>query len=268
MHSAGLVSAHETHLTEYAWSMLQARGESDEPDFRLQAKFRATFGRPVRIRFLGLYDTVKSVGWVNDQLVLPYTANNASVDAVRHAVAIDERRCFFRQNLWAAEPSAKTDVKEVWFAGVHADIGGGYPPEQAQLALLAQAWMMGEAHAAGLALDAALTLRQLRPLKDVAADPLAAMHDSMGRAWKIAEWVPRRVWSGIGTKKSWQIGAMPPLRRPPPRPVRPQASVHWSVERRRAGLADYRPVNLAGEHPVVDDDPQFAPWLAAAGENP
>jgi uncharacterized protein (DUF2235 family) len=65
--------------------------------------FRETFSRPVRrIRFLGLFDTVNSVpqfenAWLQ-RSKFPYTARS-SAKVIRHAVAIDERRAKFRQDL-------------------------------------------------------------------------------------------------------------------------------------------------------------------------
>jgi uncharacterized protein (DUF2235 family) len=264
VHATGLLQRHELHLAEYAWSMLLARDAEGRPDFRLQAKFKATFGRAARIRLLGLYDTVKSVGWIYDPVVIPYTADNSSVDAVRHAVAIDERRCFFRQHLWAAEHSAKTNVKEVWFAGVHSDVGGGYPPGEAALALVAQTWMMGEARTAGLLLDAKRTALELQAAKGVRADPLAKMHDSMSSTWKMAEWLPRRIWIGPDSAKAWQIGAMPPFGQPRPRFMPAGAARHRSVEIRQTSGSIYAPPNLADDGPVVDDDATLAPWLDAS----
>lgn len=126
IHTAGIVEGHQTHLFDYAWAMLLARsGENNAPDFKLQARFKSTFGRRVNVHFLGLFDTVKSVGWIYDPVIIPYTAKNPAVDIVRHAVSIDERRCFFRQHLWRRNSDVRTDLKEVWFAGVHSDVGGG-----------------------------------------------------------------------------------------------------------------------------------------------
>ena len=257
--AVGLVAPHEAHLFDYAWAMLLARdGPKRKPDFELQARFKKTFGRPVNIRFLGLYDTVKSVGWIYDPVIIPYTTDNPIVQCVRHAVSIDERRCFFRQHLWSATPSEKTDLREVWFAGVHSDIGGGYSPAQAQLALLAHRWMLGEAHAVGLRLDPVQTLRQLTAAPGVVGDPGADQHDSMTRAWKIAEWAPRRVWVKADARRSWQIGAMPPFRKPRPRMIPENISIHRSVAVRMAHRTDYRPVNLPQQRIVADDLPLFA----------
>jgi uncharacterized protein (DUF2235 family) len=149
-------------------------------------------------------------------------------------------------------------VKEVWFAGVHSDIGGGYPPEQSQLALLAYRWMLGEALAAGLHIDATRCRKQMQPSKREAADIDAEMHDSMTTAWKIAEWLPRRVWGGTGTKRCWQIGAMPPMGTPRPRLIPNGALVHRSVEQRRLARIDYSPPNIPKNIHVVDDDPRIA----------
>ena len=84
---------------------------------------------------------------------------------MRHAGAIDERRALFRLNRWIepqpfvenpfqpSEPPLSQDVKQVWFAGVHADIGGGYPEAEAALAKIPLLWMLTEARLRGLRLS-------------------------------------------------------------------------------------------------------------------
>ena len=98
-----------------------------------------------------------------------------------------------------------TDVKQVWFAGVHSDVGGGYANEEAGLSRIALAWMVHEAAAAGLRFDAAACRSVLLP--DAAAAPgggipavaevaarfaNAPAHDELGRRWlwKLLEWLP------------------------------------------------------------------------------
>ena len=75
----------------------------------------------------------------------------------RHAVAIDEHRAFFRTNLWVpiANPdeAGPKDLKQVWFPGVHCDVGGGYPEPESGLSKIALQWMIEEARRAGLLLD-------------------------------------------------------------------------------------------------------------------
>ena len=63
------------------------------------------------------------LGGIWDSKHFPFTAYNPSVKHIRHAVAIDERRAFFCQNL--VRPAPGQDALELWFPGVHSDIGGG-----------------------------------------------------------------------------------------------------------------------------------------------
>src|SRR5207244_7871192 len=101
------------------------------------------------------WDTVSSVGWVYNAVHFPFTtaASNADFRLVRHAVSIDERRSFFRQNLFSKPHDPQQDIQEVWFAGVHSDVGGSYPEREGQLSQIALRWMVCEAELAGLEVD-------------------------------------------------------------------------------------------------------------------
>ena len=67
----------------------------------------------------------------------------------RHAVAIDENRQDFEPALWT--PKDGVDLLQVWFAGVHTDIGGGY--EEHGLGDYAGLWITQEAGRFGLAFE-------------------------------------------------------------------------------------------------------------------
>lgn len=74
------------------------------------------------------------------------------VDAAFQALAIDEERSSFGPTPWTSGPRADQPVEQVWFAGVHSDVGGGYPdPALAEIALL---WMADRARECGLVLQA------------------------------------------------------------------------------------------------------------------
>jgi uncharacterized protein (DUF2235 family) len=92
--------------------------------------------------FIGVWDTVNSAGWIANPLEPPYVTTNLDIEIGRHAVAIDERRAFFRDHLWR-RPNEY--VKQVWFPGVHCDAGGCYPDPQGELAKGAREWMLEEA---------------------------------------------------------------------------------------------------------------------------
>lgn len=109
----GLLSAGNEEMARFAWKAFerwQQRAEKTEKEkqqkkflMNYMIAFRETFSRPVRrIRFLGLFDTVNSVpqfesAWLN-RSSFPYTARSTA-KVIRHAVAIDERRAKFRQDL-------------------------------------------------------------------------------------------------------------------------------------------------------------------------
>ena len=142
-----------------------------------------------------MWDTVSSVGWIENPVRLPSQPTIPNIAIGRHAIAIDERRAFFRTNLWRPKPNGgPEDVKQVWFPGVHCDVGGGYPEAESGLSKLALEWMLDEAKAADLAVDPgreALALGRagggyVRP------DPQARWHESLTGLWRAAEFIPKR----------------------------------------------------------------------------
>ncbi|KAF7979756.1 hypothetical protein HWV62_41146 [Athelia sp. TMB] len=142
--------------------------KSKKPDGEKVAKrFKETFCIPgVRVHFVGVWDTVSSVGIVGNK-VLPHIDETGHIDIFRHALALDERRVKFipecimgRKALKDSSPEEERDilfegklverVKEVWFPGSHSNVGGGGGLDHLQAIPLA--WMMKEAVEAGLLL--------------------------------------------------------------------------------------------------------------------
>ena len=149
IHMCGLLQKGSENLIPYALKLYR----QEKPDREeLCGGFKTTFSRSCPIHFIGVWDTVSSVGWILDPVKMPHTANNPSLKVIRHAVSIDERRCFFRQNVFDAE-HPQHDFKEVWFAGVHSDVGGGYPESESNLAKITLQWMARESAGAGMLFD-------------------------------------------------------------------------------------------------------------------
>lgn len=225
----GLVPRDNDRLVPYAVRMLWAIRDLEKraaasagPDprvdeyFGLARAFKATFSQECKPHFVGVWDTVSSVGWFSHPMTLPYTANNPDIAIGRHAVAIDERRAFFRTNLWrrptpAATPLAAdqpppappgpVDMKQVWFPGVHSDVGGGYQEAESGLAKIVLKWMFDEARRADLLLDeekVALMLGE-RGEGYVRPDPDGKLHDSLTSGWQYLEHVPKPHWDGKQT---------------------------------------------------------------------
>lgn len=167
--------------------------------FKLADDFRTTLSRPCTPWFVGVWDTVSSVGWIENPLRLPHISSNPDIHIGRHAVSIDERRAFFRNHLWRrpSDPTADygpKDVKQVWFPGVHSDVGGGYPEQESALSKLALDWMIEESVRAGLVVDPSKVSEVLGKGTSayVPPDPNGQAHESLTGWWHLAEMIPKK----------------------------------------------------------------------------
>jgi uncharacterized protein (DUF2235 family) len=264
LHGVGLLHAGSENLLPYVWRhylgirILPADADAAERETAAQHDaetevLKRSFTRPCPVTFLGPWDTVGSVGMYNMNQAFPFTFENPSVGVVRHAVSLDERRAGFRSNVFKADPtpSAPTGrprVMNVWFAGVHSDIGGGYPWAESGLAMITFNWMVREAMQAGL-LVVDEKVRKL--LADCPPNPKAKIHESLVGAWKAMEYLPARRFDWKLKKTIWRYQPNKP------RTMVESPFLHRSVlDRAKAGL-DYhprslKPEDLNGGYPVED----------------
>ena len=159
-------------------------------------QFKREYCNDTLVRLVGVWDTVGALG-IPDQLFIPAlrkldkaidarlygfldTDLGARVEAAYHAVAIDEHRRPFVPTLWTdasgAAPRvnvAGSNVEQVWFAGAHSNVGGGYA--DSGLSEIALKWMIDRASSNGLQ----FVLAGLRP------DPKAKRRDSLGEFVEI-----------------------------------------------------------------------------------
>jgi uncharacterized protein (DUF2235 family) len=106
--------------------------------------------RAFPIQFLGLFDTVKGTGIIGPDITWAYTNQLPNVKRLAHAVSIDENRKPFRQCLVTQPPLHEEQVfDEVWFAGIHSDIGGSFD-ENSGLGKITMRWVLDKAIDAGL----------------------------------------------------------------------------------------------------------------------
>jgi uncharacterized protein (DUF2235 family) len=247
LHMYGLLRPGNEILVPYITRLFRSK---DRRIFALAGEFRSTFSRPCKPKFLGLWDTVSSVGWIYNPIKLPYTAMNPDIKIVRHAISIDERRAFFRQNLWSNGNDAQ-DVQQVWFAGVHSDVGGGYAEAECGLAKIALEWMLNEAVASGLRVDAPKKDRVLGYTDSLFAKPdaRAKIHKSLHGWWWFLELWPKRYWDSSadppGYKWMWPLGR--------PRYIAPGSTIHSTVVARMEATLDkpYKPSNLPEERKIA-----------------
>jgi uncharacterized protein (DUF2235 family) len=134
-----------------------------------------------KVKFLGVWDTVAALGIPIksvDLLVnaVPFWRHkfqdltlSESVEHARHALSIDDERLTFHPTLWKKELKSYQTMKQVWFRGVHTDVGGGYKDQK--LSDIALTWMVSEA------LDHDLLLYPHNTV-DVKPDHNGKIHDS------------------------------------------------------------------------------------------
>ena len=251
----GLVAPEHVHHFPLIWQALTQR----KPGFGRMGYLKSLFeARKVDVQLLGLYDTVNSTGWLLNPFQVPNTVTNPAVRHVRHALSLDERRSFFRPLLWKEDASPGDDgtprVQQVWFAGSHSDVGGGYPLKEAGLANAALHWMLGEATALGLDLDTGAYLAFIRK-KHAAANPLGHYHNSYNLLWSLTEWLPRVVWDSTLKKRRLTLGRYWPFGKHTYRPLPIAPALHHSVGARCDAMAGYRPDIALLECSWVPDRP-------------
>lgn len=266
LHAIGMIEERNLNLLPYAFRAYKQADTDKKDSFEEINLYRRTLQtEQVAVQCLGLFDTVSSLIEWNG--LLPrlksyvYTSTNTSVISVRHAVAIDERRTMFRADLWDMDVSfvdkrepeniRKQDSKEVWFAGVHGDVGGGYPEKESGLAKIPLSWMIEETRAEGLDFNQHLVDKLvLGKGQDhyCGMDASGKLHDSMTPAWSILEFLPRL--KPKDSRRPSFLGFTIPLFEP--RHIPEGAYIHQSVFDRKDAVR-YDPPNLP-------EDFRVEPW--------
>ena len=152
------------------------------------------FRRP-GIHFLGVWDTVGALGIPPEFDWLPLwfmflqprfhdTELSPIVTNAYHALAIDEMRRTFSPTLWTAKSPSNREVIQMWFAGVHSDVGGGY--RETGLSDTALDWMIERAASAGAVFHAHMRAQ-------IHGDDRGVLHDSRLGVFKSSFVQPRRL---------------------------------------------------------------------------
>lgn len=210
-------------------------------------KIRKKLGlQQIEIEFIGVWDTVDAVGLPFDELKLIDAAARAlrgvrlwgfhdgvlssKVKLGCQALAIDDERRTFHPNVW--EP--RKGIEQVWFAGVHSNVGGGYPKEE--LANVSLYWMMRQAQQSGL-----------RFVPDAVEDAHnqgnghGKLYDSRAGLAVYYRYTPRDMAALCGNG---------------------HAHVHvTAMDRIRWATDGYAPTNLPDTFTVVDPDGVDKPWV-------
>jgi hypothetical protein len=203
---------------------------------KVKAATKAQGRDDIPIKFIGLFDTVEAYGVPLEEFrraidiaIWPISFRNGilceNVETARHALSLDDERVTFHPLRFDMKNSKKPErIKEVWFAGVHTDVGGGYPEDD--LALVPLTWMTNELGDSLRFIDGAK-----EPFSNNAS-PYAAAHDSRNGLSVFYRYGPRTVGDNGG----------PPV-------------IHHSVAEKIAfGIDRYAPVTLPDTANVLMPD--------------
>lgn len=224
--NSGLLRREAEDRIDAAYALYRSRAPEAHPRASEAIAFRLAhaIADVTPIQFIGVWDTVGALGnpvhigraldWFGRRNQFHDTQLSSTVRHACHAVAVDETRRHFAATLWhQAMPVPGQRLEQVWFAGAHSNVGGGYPATG--LSDLALEWMIAGARAAGLAIDAP----EMRP------DPMEVPEDARRGPYRLLPPFHR------------PIGAHAPVGATSER-------LHASVLEKRRRDPGYRPPNL------------------------
>ena len=162
INNCGILKRPDARRISEAWKIYKSPLRRNHLEGEVSRQFRANYCHTSRkVIFVGVWDTVGALGIPfslmglfesHDEFYNDKMGSNVSI--ARHALAIDEQREDFEPTIWT--PRAGVDLRQVWFAGVHADVGGSYPPDKQtgnRASDTSLAWMLDEAANAGLTVE-------------------------------------------------------------------------------------------------------------------
>ena len=208
--NAGILLPEYRDRIKEAYGLYRAPNKDTEPSGITSELFRRSYSHPeVYVDFVGVWDTVGALGIPIDGFRPPlltklWTFHDTKLSRyvlnAYHAIAIDERRRPFKPTLWVKQDDAADQkLEQVWFSGVHCDVGGGYrDPSLSEIPLT---WMAGKAHACGLSFKPDHLIRKqvgFDPKKrragiEIAPDPLGELRNSYTRFYRVMPPYDRRL---------------------------------------------------------------------------
>lgn len=169
----GLLYKGSENMTPYVLRIYEKDEEQNIID-----SFKKTYTRKCPVHFLGVWDTVSALSKLMPNSKLDGILSDEITHAY-HAVSIDERRLLFPANLFEKKERKSQKVEEVWFAGVHSDVGGYY--NESELSDITLEWMIEKAELAGLQFYSDHK-KNLRP------NPICKLHNSWDYFFKFVPW--------------------------------------------------------------------------------
>lgn len=245
--NCGILKNDSIHLVDEAYDLYLDKGRNTHPDSARMRIFREKYSDVTKIKFIGVWETVGALGIPYINLfgeLSKYNFHNvvlsSTVEYAYQALAIDEKRKFFKPALWIKSKNKNVDqiLEQRWFAGVHSNVGGGYV--DAGLSDIALSWMMLKALNTGLRFedDAFINL---------SPNPMGEIRESYAPLFWLKHPALRKIVLGDSTNQSIDNSV-------------------W--ERYSSSGGSYRPKNLKGNHMpepenVISGAVEVAPGLSS-----
>lgn len=220
------------------------------------------------IEFVGVWDTVDAYGLPVDELTdgidrwiwplsMPNHRLSPKVQKACHAVALDDERNTFHPVLWdeaeeapeslAAARLEDERISQVWFAGMHSNVGGGYADDA--LSFVSFRWMTDQARLRGLRFS-----QVLLDLHAARADTLGRVYDSRRGVAGYYRYNPRKI-EWLTNRQVHEQGFGGRWPKPHPTVTVPRPKIHESVvERIKAAPEAYAPIGFPARYAVVTED--------------
>lgn len=206
--NCGVLQREHADRVPAAFHLYRQRSGNSSPNAKRATEFRRDYAVAdiTEIEFVGVWDTVGSLGipvpfWGTlgeREFLFHDTEPSKIIRHARHAVSIDENREDFEATLWSDKPGL--DLQQVWFAGVHSDVGGGY--RERGLSDCACQWMIREAGKSGFRFEPHLA-------SAVEPDPEDEQHNERKGIYRARKELVRPITGPVHktVKARWQADA-------------------------------------------------------------
>jgi uncharacterized protein (DUF2235 family) len=242
--NCGIMQPSYLHLISEAYNLYRDRSSITHPDSDLMKSFKRAYGinqEETFIHFIGVWDTVGALGiplkWfdiMNRRYQFHDVTISSQIKYAYHALAVDEKRKTFTPTLWQLSPKAVEDgsqiSEQVWFPGVHSNVGGGYA--DSGLSDIALQWMIDKARNTGLEFDN-------DALQNIKPETGGELRNSASGIFSFMRKLVRSINSGVAYSIDEETG-----KRVQQNVVRNE-SIHYTCMQRRHQQNKYKPKNLS-----------------------
>ena len=244
------------HFVDEVYHLYRDRTSLTHPDSDLMKAFKKSYGieEETKLKFMGVWDTVGALGvplrWFNG-LNKKYEFHDVKLSSrikyAYHALAIDERRKIFEPTLWEISESASQSAdpqicEQVWFPGVHSNVGGGYV--DSGLSDIALKWMINKAADTGLEFDKTY-------IEKIKGNSCGELRNSAGGIFAITPKFTRGINNSVVKKSTDPVSGKPKEVK-----VIRNESIHYTCFERYHKQKIYKPKNV---HDALSRETPFDP---------